>query len=220
MMHIIIKKIKDIIKKFLFRHTKIGSPFYSYNLEPSQLAEIIQSLDKVKNLNGCICEIGVARGMTTMFICQHIKDLKNIPKFYCLDTFNSFVQEDINYEIEKRNKTKYELEGFSYNNFDKWKKNFKEFTFVEAIQTDVKKFNFEKIKPIKLALLDVDLYLPTLSALRKLKKNMQKGGIIIVDDVSKNNSWDGANQAFYEFVKENSFNFKLVGSKCGVIEFE
>ena len=78
----------------------------------------------------------------------------------------------------------------------------------------------KKIKPIKLALLDVDLYLPTLSTLRKLKNNMQKGGIIIVDDVSKNNSWDGANQAFYEFVKENSFNFKLVGSKCGAIEFE
>jgi len=49
---------------------------------------------------------------------------------------------------------------------------------------------------------------------------MTKGGIIIVDDVNKNNSWDGANQAFYEFVKENSINFKLVGKKCGVIEFE
>ena len=47
---------------------------------------------------------------------------------------------------------------------------------------------------------------------------MTKGGIIIVDDVSENNSWDGAGQAFNEFVKENSLKFRLVGKKCGIIE--
>ena len=216
----VIQEIKEITKKFLFRYTKLGSPTYSYNLEPLQLAEIIHSLDKVKDLEGSLCEIGVARGMTTRFICEHIKELKNVPKFYCIDTFDSFVKDDINYEVEHRNKKRSELSGFSYNNFESWKRNFKNFSFVKAIQEDVKNFNFERIKPIKFALLDVDLYLPTLSALKKLKKNMTKGGIIIVDDVNKNNSWDGANQAFYEFVKENSINFKLVGKKCGVIEFE
>ena len=43
--------------------------------------------------------------------------------------------------------------------------------------------------------------------------------ILLVDDVADNNSWDGANQAFKEFIKKNSFNYKLVGKKCGVIEF-
>ena len=49
---------------------------------------------------------------------------------------------------------------------------------------------------------------------------MSKDGIIIVDDVSKNNSWDGAEQAFYEFVEMNSLKYKIVGKKCGVIEFK
>ena len=49
------------------------------------------------------------------------------------------------------------------------KKNFKDFYFVKPIKTDVKKFDFTTIKPIKFALLDVDLYLPTINALENLK---------------------------------------------------
>tara|TARA_X000000368_G_scaffold334298_1_gene271727 strand:+ start:2089 stop:2742 length:654 start_codon:yes stop_codon:yes gene_type:complete len=213
------KLIKERIKKFLFRFTKIGAPSYSYNLDPLQLAEIINSLEKVKNTQGVICEIGVARGMTTRFICEYLKGMNSKPKFYCIDTFDSFVKEDVQYEIEKRKKNRSELIGFSYNNYESWKKNFQEFSFIKAIQQDIKNFDFGKIKPIKFALLDVDLYLPTLSALNNLKDNMAKGGILMVDDVSEDNSWDGANQAFHEFVKQNSLKFKLIGKKCGLIEF-
>ncbi len=210
--------LKEIIKKFLFRYTKLGAPSYSYNLEPLQLAEIINSLKKLEEVKGNICEIGVARGMTTRFIVEYLQELKEIPDFFCIDTFNSFSKDDIDYEIKYRNKTKSELIGFSYNNFESWKRNFEKFKFIKAIKTDVKDFDFTKIKPIKFALLDVDLYLPTLSALKKLKNVMISGGIIIVDDVSENNKWDGAGQAFNEFVKENSLKFKIIGKKCGVIE--
>lgn len=213
------KIIKENLKKIIFKYTKIGSPTYSYNLDPLQLAEIINSLEKVKNIEGAICEIGVARGMTTRFICEYLENRDEQPKFYCFDTFNSFAKEDIQYEVEKRNKTKSELIGFSYNDFEKWKNNFKQFDFVKAIKKDIKNFDFGEIQPIKFALLDVDLYLPTLSALNNLKNNMAKGGILMVDDVSKDNSWDGANQAFHEFVEQHSLKFKLIGKKCGVIEF-
>ncbi len=213
------KIIKENIKKFLFRFTKIGAPSYSYNLDPLQLAEIINSLEKVKNIEGSICEIGVARGMTTRFICEYLKDSNSTTDFFCIDTFDSFVKEDIEYEIKERKKNKSELIGFGYNNFETWKKNFYSFKFVKPIKHDVKTFNFDDIGPIKFVLLDVDLYLPTLQTLNNLKRNMSKGGIIIVDDVSKNNSWDGADQAFHEFVKQNSLDFKLIGKKCGYIEF-
>ena len=213
------KLLKEKIKKFFFKYTKLGAPDYTYNLDPLQLAEIINSLEKVKSLKGVICEIGVARGMTTRFICEYLKDVNNKPSFYCIDTFNSFVKEDVQYEIDKRKKNKSELIGFSYNNFNSWKKNFKDFDYIKAVQLDVKHFNFEKIRPIKFALLDVDLYVPTLTTLNNLKENMVEGGVLMVDDVSENNSWDGANQAFHEFVKRHSLKFKLVGNKCGVVEF-
>ena len=213
------KIIKEKIKTIIFKYTRVGSPNYSYNLDPLQLAEIVNSLEKVKDIDGNICEIGVARGMTTRFICEYLNESNHKTKFYCIDTFDSFVKEDIKYEIEKRHKTKTELIGFSYNNFEKWKKNFKDFYFVKPIKTDVKKFDFTTIKPIKFALLDVDLYLPTINALENLKVNMCSGGKLIVDDVSKDNSWDGADQAFHEFVKKYSLKFKLIGKKCGIIEF-
>tara|TARA_B100001093_G_scaffold108009_1_gene100239 strand:+ start:89 stop:739 length:651 start_codon:yes stop_codon:yes gene_type:complete len=213
------KLIKEQLKKLLFKYTKIGAPFYSYNLDPLQLAEIINSLEQVKKIEGNICEIGVARGMTTRFICEYLKEIETKKKFYCIDTFQSFKKEDIEYEVEQRNKKKSELIGFSYNDFTRWKKNFEEFSFVQGIQKDIKNFDFENIKPIKFALLDVDLYLPTISALTNLKNNMANGGILMVDDVSDNNSWDGANQAFHEFVNQFSLNYKLVGNKCGVIKF-
>ena len=213
------KIIKERIKKFFFKFTQIGAPNYSYNLEPIQLAEIINSLEKVKSLDGSICEIGVARGMTTRFICEYLSSINFRSEYYCIDTFSSFDKKDIQFEVEKRNKNRSELIGFSYNDYEVWKKNFKKFNFIKVIKKDVKNFNFKNIQPMKFVLLDVDLYLPTLSALNSIKDNMTKGGILLVDDVSKNNSWDGANQAFQEFVKTYSLKFKLVGKKCGIIEF-
>ena len=86
---------------------------------------------------------------------------------------------------------------FANKYFEKWKNNFRNYYCVASIQADLNQFDFEIIKPIKFAILDVDLYLPTLSALKKVKNVMFKYGILMVDDISKNNSWDGANQAFY-----------------------
>jgi hypothetical protein len=214
------KFLKEQLKKILFKYTKIGAPTYSYNLDPLQLAEIVNSLEQVKKIEGNICEIGVARGMTTRFICEYLKEIENKKKFYCIDTFQSFEKEDIKYEIEQRSKKRSELIGFSYNDFTSWKKNFEEFSFVQAVKKDIKSFNFEEIKPIKFALLDVDLYMPTISALNNLKNNMASGGILMVDDVIDNNSWDGANQAFHEFVNQFSLDYKLIGKKCGVIKFQ
>ena len=72
------KIILEIIKKFIFNHTRFGAPSYSYNLEPIQLSEIILSIEKIKDLKGSICEIGVARGMTSRFICEHL-EIQNYP---------------------------------------------------------------------------------------------------------------------------------------------
>ena len=87
------KIILENIKKFIFNYTRFGAPSYSYNLEPIQLSEIILSIEKTKELSGSICEIGVARGMTTRFICEHLKLLNYKEKFFCIDTFSSSVRE-------------------------------------------------------------------------------------------------------------------------------
>ena len=47
---------------------------------------------------------------------------------------------------------------------------------------------------------------------------MAEDSVIIVDDVKDNNEWDGAFQAFMEFVNGKKLNYYLIGNKCGVIK--
>ena len=62
----------DLIKTVAFRHTKLGMPKYPFNIEPVQLATLVFEIDRLRDTVGAIVEIGVARGMTTRFICEHL----------------------------------------------------------------------------------------------------------------------------------------------------
>lgn len=213
-------EVKEILKKFVYRYTKFGKPVFPYNLEPQQLSEIIKSivdLSRTKD-NLVLFEIGVARGMTTRFIAEHIS-LNNLDvEYYCIDTFSSFTTHDLNYETSHRGKSLSELSGFSYNDFSTWKRNLSEFAFINAIQCDVSTFDFNSVEnKIDFVLLDVDLYLPTINALRSMKDYLSNGAIILVDDVANNNRWDGAYEAFFEFIEEEKLNFEIIGNKCGKI---
>ena len=212
--------VREFLKKIIFRFTNLANPKYDYNIEPAQLLELLTSIDNFasKNQKSSIVEIGVARGMTTRFLSEHIS-LKNYNvDYYCIDTFSSFTDKDLNFEVTKRGKAAKELLGFSYNDYTKWKLNFKKFSFIKPIEHDCSTFDFSTIAPINLCFLDVDLYLPTKNTLNNIWPHMAENSTIIVDDVVDNNQWDGAYQAFMEFVNENKLNYYLVGNKCGVIQ--
>ena len=208
----------NFLKGFVFRHTKFGSPDYPYNVEPIQLAMLINEMERLQTIQGSIVEIGVARGMTTRFLVEHVVS-KNIcdQKFFAIDTFASFTDSDTIFEIEKRGKSKADYKAFAYNDFEVWVKNFVKFPFVEAIKTDCSVYDYKKIAPIKLALLDVDLYLPTRNTLPKIYENLVEGGVILVDDVLDSHTWDGAYQAYFEFCSTMNIAPLVLGSKCGVI---
>ncbi|CDO59080.1 hypothetical protein BN1012_Phect866 [Candidatus Phaeomarinobacter ectocarpi] len=211
--------LKEFFKQVVFRHTSLGAPRYQYNIEPIQIAEIINGIERSKaNSGGCVVEIGLARGLTSKLIAEHIKRQSYDTMFYCLDTFSSFTKADLEFEYQTRGKTRGELVGFSYNDFEVWKSNFVQYPFVQPIQTDVSEFDFSTIAPINFCFLDVDLYVPTKKALENMLPHMAPGGVIAVDDVLDNNRWDGAFQAFMEFVSENRLLHRVSGNKCGVIE--
>ena len=73
------------------------------------------------------------------------------------------------------------------------------------------------MKPIRLVVLDVDLYLPTKKALNEVFALMEDDGVIIVDDVMNNNRWDGAYQAYFEFCNEQNIIPEITGKKTGII---
>lgn len=212
-------RIKELIKKLVFRYTQIGRPNYPYGIEPIAMAAIINEIERVKEIQGNIVEIGVARGMTTRLICEHLirQQIHNRQTLFALDTFSSFTEKDLRFEIEKRGKTRNELLGFAYNDYGIWKRNFLEFPFVKAVQTDCAEFDYRRISPIKLVFLDVDLYLPTTKTLPKVYEQLVNGGVILVDDVKDNNGCDGAYHAYIEFCQSKGIPQKIVGNRCGLI---
>lgn len=214
------KPIIELAKKIAFKHTKFGAPRYPYNVEPIQLATLVMELERVKALNGNVVEIGVARGMTTRFMAQHIanQNLGNSLKYYAIDTFESFTDDDLKYEVEKRGKSLFELKGFDYNDYEIWQNNFSAFPFVKAIKSDCATYDYSQIKPLKLTFLDVDLYLPTKNALPKIYDATISGGVILIDDVLNNTTYDGAYQAYMEFCDEYNLPKKVIGNKCGFIQ--
>jgi Macrocin-O-methyltransferase (TylF) len=210
-------RIREFAKKIAFRYTSLAAPDYPYNLEPIQLATLISELERLRAVDGTILEIGVARGMTTRFLCEHIATSKLDERLAVIDTFASFLPGHLEHEVSHRGKTREDLELFAYNDFEVWKRNFRQFPFLTAFCADCSTFNYSDLAPIKLALLDVDLYLPTRAALEEIYRNLSDSGVILVDDVADNNVWDGAFQAYNEFCSEHGIAPELIGKKGGII---
>lgn len=213
-------RLVDYLKIIAFRHTKFGKPWYPFpTVDPIELATLILEIDRLKHTAGSIAEIGVARGMTTRFMCEHLtRSGCTNQQIFAIDTFQSFLDSDVAYEVAHRGKKKSDFDGeFSYNDFEVWKNNFSEFPFVKAIQDDCAVFDYATIAPIKLAFLDVDLYMPIKRALPRIYEHLCDGSIIMVDDVLNNFRYDGAYQAYMEFCNDRNMVPEILGNKCGVI---
>ena len=68
------KYLNEKLKSFIFKYTSFGAPTYHYNVDPIQLSFLVNEIDNLDSISGNILEIGVARGMTTKFLAEHIKD--------------------------------------------------------------------------------------------------------------------------------------------------
>jgi O-methyltransferase len=212
------RPILDLAKKLAFRYTRLGVPAYPYIVEPIQLATLVSELERVKDIPGSIIEVGVAWGQTTRFVCEHlVASGRNSEKFYAIDTFESFSPKDVEFEVKHRGKTREQVSGFGYLDFEVWKRNFRKFKFLTACKADCSTFEYSTVAPIKLAFLDVDLYLATLNALKHIYAHLADGGVIMVDDVMRPSRWDGAYQAYEEFCAQAGLPFELIGNKMGVI---
>jgi hypothetical protein len=204
-------------KKVAFKYTNLGAPTYPYSIEPIQLATLITEIERLADVRGAILEIGVARGMTTRFLAEHIASSDRRERLIVIDTFSSFVDSDFEYEMKHRGKRRSEICGYGYNDYDVWVKNFRRYSFVEVIRSDCAGVNYQVLSPIKVALLDVDLYLPTKKTLPLLFDALAPGGSILVDDVKEDYVYAGAYDAYMEFCAERGIAPQVIGTKCGIL---
>src|SRR5215475_5626627 len=161
---------------------------------PSQLRFFTECLTECGMVPGCFAEVGCAYGWTTVFLKKFMDENQIEKNYYAIDTFRGFLPEHSRYEVEQRNKESAIRNIFSLNKrkwFD-YSLMISEVSGITVIESDATKFDFDRVGPIAFALLDLDLYLPTLDVLPKLYSSLSPGGIILVDDCLDNNRWDGS----------------------------
>ena len=217
------KLLSRIVREMQF-HSPIRRhvfPRYKYQMTPPQLCFLCQCVEETKNVEGSIAEIGCSVGATTVFINKFM-DARHIEKPYLsIDTFSGFVEEDIDFEVRNRGKTKKLYSGFQVNS-KRWydgTMRMNGITRVKSIKADVNVYDLRSHAPLSFCLLDVDLYRPIKKALPELYDILSPGGMIVVDDCDATNMrWDGADQAYKEFVKDVGLGEQIVHGKLGINE--
>src|SRR6516165_1499083 len=118
--------LNRMAKSFAFKYTALGAANYPYNIEPIQLSCLIEQIERTSALTGNIAEIGVARGMTTRFLAEHLRlrGLHSTLKYYAIDTFNSFTKTDVEFEVQRRGKLAENFYAFNYLDYEAWKRHF------------------------------------------------------------------------------------------------
>lgn len=210
----------QVLKRIAFRSRLLNwlsRPRYEYNVEPAELAFLVDAIDRTEHLSGAIVEIGVARGMTTVFLNEHLSAIEDTRRYLCVDTFSGFTADDIAYEVARRGKNGAVFGGFTYLDRDVFARNIAAYKRVLILQKDCNLLTAADLGQISVAFLDVDLYKPTKHALAVIFECLQPDGVILVDDVRPDGIYDGAHAAYMEFCEAYGIKRRLVGNKAGAV---
>jgi predicted O-methyltransferase YrrM len=196
---------------------------YTYNFTPRQLCFLTACVDRTAALSGGIAEVGTFLGHTAVFLNAHMTAEGIEKPYFAIDTFSGFVPSHLAHERTARDKAPFfaNMRGAFADNsktlFDR-QLTLNGIMRVRSIEADAALFDYATLAPFSFVIIDVDLYIPVLRALEKVTPLMQRGGIIVVDDCRPGQIFDGALQAYTEFVTANGYPSKVVHTKLGIIE--
>jgi O-methyltransferase len=215
------RKVRSLLKDLSLKTGVYNHMFYvyPYMFTPKQLVLLTEYVKSVDNVPGCFVEAGCAYGATTVFLNKFMIGEGIERDYYAIDTFSGFVDEHAEHEIKSRGKPLSLTRNFTDNKRAWFDRSMIQHGVkrVKSIEGDVTKFDFSAIAPIAFCLLDVDLYRPIKDVLPKIYGAMSPGGIIIVDDCKAAELWDGALQAYEEFVGQRGLPREIAAEKLGTI---
>ncbi len=169
---------------------------------------------KIKNKPGSIIECGVYKGASLMRWAHFRQSLENNESrsIFGFDAFGAFPSKGIKSSLDKKFVQNYDDGGGVGINEKELlklckKKQFSNIHLVKGnVLSTLTKFK-KKNQNLKIALLhlDMDVYEPTLHALKVFSKNMVKGGLIVIDDYS---TIEGATRAVDDFCKKEKKEIK------------
>ena len=167
------------------------------------------------NLSGAVAECGVYRGHFSGYISRFFPN----KTLYLMDTFKGFDKRDIAFETTpesvewcKGGSIPWLMRGnaeIALLRCDNRERVHIRSGFVPETLTGLKDERFCFVN------LDMDLYAPTLDALRFFHPKMVQGGIILVHDYY-HTFFHGIKEAVDEFAKENEFTRLPIGDWCSI----
>lgn len=214
--------LKRLVNEFLYSVGARGVVVarYPYNFSAQQLRFLCECIDATAHIEGGIAEVGCERGSTTLFLCNYLDAGGSSKAYTALDTFRGFVRGDIDFEVEHREKKAWMYSAYQVNS-RKWFEHSMRLhgaNRVTALEVDVNEYDLRNLGKLALVLLDVDLYRPVRKALPEVYDMLSPGGIIIVDDCDRGSFWwDGAYQAYVDFVASMGIDKNILYGKMGVI---
>jgi O-methyltransferase len=213
-----LKSAKNVV--FCTPFAKYFFPRHSYCFTTIQLIGLAEILESTRDVPGTVAEIGCFKGETTLWLNQYMRDARIEKPYIAMDTFAGFTSDDIGVEVETRKKSRCFFDSFNVNDqrwFDatmRWNG----ITGVRSIRADVNDFDLTALAPLSFVLLDVDLYRPIRKALPQLFGSLNRGGVLVVDDCSCGDvRWDGADQAYKEFMQSIRREPEIVLGKLGIV---
>ena len=206
------QKITSLKNKFKFNDFDLITNYglFSGDSNLFKTLTIFDLINKIKIIKGDIIEFGIHKGNTSLLIKKILSIFKIKKKLYLLDHFKGLIhykKEDTKFSKKFKDQyigNKKQIEAFL---------NFFELKNVSVIKQDATKLKpgFFKNKKFSLAYFDMDLYLPTLCALKSIDKNISVGGIIVFDQGLKQ-KWSEC-KAIEEFLSVNKKYKKIIISK-------
>jgi O-methyltransferase len=156
-------------------------------------------------------EVGVYKGGTSYFVASLAEKLDMQIRHRCFDTFEGHAAEDINKTIEIGHKPA----NFNDTSFDSVTEYLKRFANIEIhkgrIQDTARAI---QDTPMHFVHLDMDIYEPTIFALKFFNDRMTKGGVILLDDYGFA-TCPGIERAVNEFMaySKNYFGIALISGQ-------
>ncbi len=152
-----------------------------------------------------LAEVGVYKGGTSYFIAALAHRLKLNITHCCFDTFEGHAAQDIDLSVETSHKARY-FNDTSYESVRDYLSRFKNVDVYKGRFQDT--CHYIQDTPIHFVHLDMDIYEPTIFALKFFDKRVVNGGMILVDDYGFE-SCPGIEKAVAEFTSVNSQYFGM-----------
>ena len=194
---------------------------YRYSFSPGQLCFLASCVERTAPIPGPIVEVGCFAGCTTVWLNRHMDEMGIEKPYVAIDTFSGFTPSDIADESGRGGAAPDVLRSaFSVNDkawFDKTMA-LNGVRRVVAYEADANSFDFSPFTNLSFVLIDVDLYKPVMRVLEAVHGRMGPGGIIVVDDCAAGQMYEGALQAYREFIRAKGVPEMIVHEKLGLIQ--